>query len=727
MVDGKVKKIYSYHEQGSGVEGPLTFNQYEGDARPAFGLVQFDFDHAEDIALSHKDALGFINFLDVDTYHLSFSGSKGFHVAVPLECFGLEVSPQLPKILHDLAGYLVSFFPTMDVKVYNANRKFRILNTRHAKTGLYKTLINKTMSLDEIREYCKERSDKWYSELQVSGTASSLIAAIDESKRQHAYDKEKAGTELEQTSFEAYAEKACIKRLLEESCGEGGRNNTALVLAHDFHKVGKTKSFAVERLSKWAHDNNFELSELLPIIDRAYSGGQYYNHGCLDSVKSAKCSHKCGIYDKVAPGKKVIPVDAPKSVYKAAEKAEGDAKKIKARELIYTYLREHIISIDLADVWYENGKITDQSDVANRIYVAAFNNKKGVESCSFVTINAFLEIWARDERDKLLADLRKHIKYDGVESDELEKWLKAVSDTADEVDLAIMKHFIWQVKRKILEMPVYDHIMPVICGVTKTGKSEAVRILTSSLLEAVTTESDLKRVGDSREDFLLIRSYVMFLDEMAKSQSADVETLKSKITAKIIEYRKLGMNITVRGRQNASFIGTSNHRLVEIIKDPTSARRYYEIWVSKRCDWSAVNGIDYLKLWRSIDENTDSFIREYADKISDRQDLIRARDNVEEWLEYFDLKPDHKGKDIDVSSWDLFTDYLNYMEDQNKKNWAVSHTQFGLKMASHCTKSRGKKGVVYSVSSNYRAGLRPSVTSSPRDGVAVEGRSVINF
>jgi len=700
-VEKGLKKIYSYHAQNSpGFETlPLSFNQYEGPARPAFGLVQFDFDHAEDPAKSHKDALGFIEWLGVPQYHLAYSGSKGFHVAVPFELFGLDISPELPKLLHDLAAHLVDFFPTMDVKVYNANRKFRILNTRHAKTGRYKTLINKDMTLDEVIEYSSTRRDSWYLELQVETPASSLVKAIEESRRQHEYNKAKAGSQTDQTRFEAYDGKICIQRLISDTCGEGGRNNTALIIAYDFFKTGKNKDYAVDVLSKWANSNGLPLQEAMAIVDRAYSGQAYYNHGCQDSLKASKCSAKCPLWKKLDPDKRPVPVDAPKIHYIESNKKT----KIPAGHFIEAFIIQNIIKVDLANNWMINGEQTNQAYLEDLIYCEALSRKRTVDACSKQTINAHLNIWLESEKKMLIQDLRNHIKFGGESNKELKRWLQAVRPGSDDTDLAVMMHWIWQVKRKIFSLPVKNHLMPVFCGLTNTGKSVAIRKLISPL-QIVSATSDLKRLADSREDFILIRSFIMFLDEMAKANLADVETIKTKITEDFIEYRKLGTNASVKGPQNCTFIGSSNYGVVDIIKDPTSARRFYELWINERCDWATINQIDYMAIWRGVDENYEPGYYEAASsEIRKRQEVIRDRDSVEEWLEDADLLPRKDGTDLKVQAWTLYDVYAQFMQRQKRDRFMVSINKFGRLMAAHCEKIRITKGVLYTISSDFQA------------------------
>jgi hypothetical protein len=706
IVNGKTRKIYSYHDQNSGVEGPLSFNQYSGLARPAFGLVQFDFDDPEDINNSYKDAKGFIEWLGIESgYHLAFSGSKGFHVALPFEYFGLEVSPELPKILHDLAASLVTYFKTLDVKVYNANRKFRILNTAHKKTGLYKTIIHKDMTVPEILEYAKRRRE-WPEDIDRTNLKGLevLVHAIEESKLNHAYDKDKAGTQADTTRFESYDGKICIQRLITDRCEEGGRNNTAFIIAYDLFKTGKTKNYATEVLTKWAVDNELPLSEALPIVERAFSNSQYYNHGCQDSIKAAKCSAKCPLWKKLDPEKRPVPVDAPKTIYLEA----GKKNKLPAAHFIENYLVQNVVTMDLSDLWYINGKLTDQAYLCDLIYCEALLRKRTVDPCSAQTIFAHLNIWREKEKERLFLDLRNHLKHGGEKSSELERWLKAVRPEADATDLAVMIHWIWQIKRKVYGLSVQAHLMPVFCGLTNTGKSVAVRRLISPLA-AISSESDLKRIGDSREDFILIRSFIMFLDEMAKASSADFEILKYKITANTIEYRKLGSNATVKGSQNATFIGTSNYSVIDIIKDPTSARRYYELWVKGKCDWKTINEIDYLQIWRSVNEQDDeaSHLKGHEDEIKKRQDIIRDRDSVEEWLEYDNLKPVDGVEKKEVKARELYDVYMRFMEFQERKRFAVSINKFGRLMSAHTERVKKEDSNFYLV-----RGSKPHSTAS---------------
>jgi len=144
--------IYKYHPQPSNF--PKSVSEYEGPARPALGYAWFDFDDAAtggELAL--KEAREFAAFLG-NPLGLTFyySGSKGFHIGVPFAYFGLPITPGVPKALHSLATKWKKKFTTLDTTVYNPQRKFRALGSKHPKTGLYKiSLKDLNSSLDEIK------------------------------------------------------------------------------------------------------------------------------------------------------------------------------------------------------------------------------------------------------------------------------------------------------------------------------------------------------------------------------------------------------------------------------------------------------------------------------------------------------------------------------------------------------------------------------------------------
>lgn len=139
-------------------DGGFTTKGYKGIFRPAMGYVWFDFDSHDGGVQAHNDTKKFVEWLGFHDAFICYSGSKGFHVGVPFGYFGLDPSRDLGVVLNGLAKTLKQTYPSLDTTVFNANRKFRALGSRHPKTGLFKVrVVDLDMSLDEIKEAAKIR------------------------------------------------------------------------------------------------------------------------------------------------------------------------------------------------------------------------------------------------------------------------------------------------------------------------------------------------------------------------------------------------------------------------------------------------------------------------------------------------------------------------------------------------------------------------------------------
>lgn len=99
--------------------------------------IVFDLDKAGDLELTRKDAITLCERLiqsgiEQNKIKIYFSGSKGFHIE--LDTTDSFSRTEYENILKNLAGDL----STLDTKVTDEQRIFRIALTKHPKTGLYK-------------------------------------------------------------------------------------------------------------------------------------------------------------------------------------------------------------------------------------------------------------------------------------------------------------------------------------------------------------------------------------------------------------------------------------------------------------------------------------------------------------------------------------------------------------------------------------------------------------
>lgn len=240
----------------------------------------------------------------------------------------------------------------------------------------------------------------------------------------------------------------------------------------------------------------------------------------------------------------------------------------------------------------------------------------------------------RHERARMeLQLLTEMIAYHPTESCPVEAWVTAVCGKPSTLDTIVMKHFIWQVKRKLAGLSVEQHCMPIAVGRSGIGKSVAVSRLIEPL-RAVALQTDMTIFSDPFSRRAFARNFLVFFDELQGSDSADVNAMKQVITAPVIEWRAMRSERVMSAPQNSTFIGCSNDPVRDRIKDNTSSRRFWQVNCADQIDWEAINRIDYLTLWRSVDEKAPAPILAHLSEIRKIQESeIRVKDILEQWVE----------------------------------------------------------------------------------------------
>lgn len=199
---------------------------------------------------------------------------------------------------------------------------------------------------------------------------------------------------------------------------------------------------------------------------------------------------------------------------------------------------------------------------------------------------------------------------------------------------AIIQKFMHQVLRKLRGMPVYDHLMPVILGTQGAGKSTFVRNMMEPINE-LTLSVDFKMIEDDR-NIDIWQAYALFIDEMGFASKANVDTVKNAITATALTRKPLYTNAKVEIDQNATFIGCSNKTLEQLIKDPTGIRRFVAVMYRNDPDWDFLNGLDWVRLWRSVDQKGPDPIAPFKAQLAAAQQQARDMGRVEHWIMDFD-------------------------------------------------------------------------------------------
>lgn len=137
------------------VEKHNTTENYEG-LHYADYLI-FDFDgKVEQFSEVRKEAIRFVDTLlhgfdcDYESIYVAFSGNKGFHIALPFNVVTEEA--KFTKNFYDtyrrFVEELTKGFNFIDLGIYNPVRIFRITNTKHNESNLFKI----PLSIDELRD-----------------------------------------------------------------------------------------------------------------------------------------------------------------------------------------------------------------------------------------------------------------------------------------------------------------------------------------------------------------------------------------------------------------------------------------------------------------------------------------------------------------------------------------------------------------------------------------------
>lgn len=195
--------------------------------------------------------------------------------------------------------------------------------------------------------------------------------------------------------------------------------------------------------------------------------------------------------------------------------------------------------------------------------------------------------------------------------------------------IAMIKKFIWQVKRKMLGLPITNHAMVVLLGRQGIGKSTFMSKLFGPVRE-FSASTDFQQISDDR-NIDLWENYCLEFDEMGYATKADVSIIKNIITSPILTRRYMRTNSATPIPQNATLIGASNKNIEQLVRDETGIRRFHAISCSESPNWKRLNDVDVLRLWQSVDELAEDPTLEFMDEIVAWQESCRVKTSAEIW------------------------------------------------------------------------------------------------
>jgi hypothetical protein len=309
----------------------------------------------------------------------------------------------------------------------------------------------------------------------------------------------------------------------------------------------------------------------------------------------------------------------------------------------------------------------DLAEANARILVGKNKNLISETAISRVFSLLFAEAEARRN-----TDLLRSLAFRESERNPISEFVAAVCPSATKEQRneygAVIAHWIWQVKRKLAGGATDHEIMLIFFGPQATGKSSAIGRLLSPLTRFGKVKStDFKSIDDPRTASERANYAVLLLDELAYLERAAAENLKRIVTDKTVTWRPMGTNDHIQKPALASLIGASNRDFSSLYRDDQQ-RRFYQIDVPVKADWAAINAIDYLAVWRSVDENAASPLlsdSEMFGNVRKTQQETLATPRVED-LFIEELRDQERGEK-EVSIDELFISFNSFCENQKVK------------------------------------------------------------
>lgn len=264
----------------------------EFEVLPKSGDLFFDFDN-HDIALAREDChltyqyLTNVIQIEPEAVAVYQSGGKGYHLLVQWEATGLEPRSDLHLIYRKFAtslGKHVTKNNTLDVKVYNSRRLFRVPLTKHQKTGNLKVRIDPASLANP--EGVATIAEKAWGKASTDEALHKALTDIQTLELEVQDVKQRLPLEFLHEPLD------CIAHVLNSGAGEGKRNDTAYTVSLYFRGCGLSQDDARRRLlaSALHTKSGMEEQEIRRTVESAYRSKHTF--GLRDSVISDLISHR---------------------------------------------------------------------------------------------------------------------------------------------------------------------------------------------------------------------------------------------------------------------------------------------------------------------------------------------------------------------------------------------------------------------------------------------------
>jgi hypothetical protein len=278
---------------------------FDGEVYYDFLVIDIDYDDV-------KKTILFIEHLEInyeipkEILRIYFSGKKGFHVLIPSTIFDLKPSDWLDKQVGNIVEELCANIIDFDKSLYDKLQAYRLRNTLHADSNLYKIPID-FQDLHKGLEYIKSQATHQVKDFVFPEYPKEpylhLAQLADDVIGKKTYPIGNGDFQKPSQKRNSYPpmRKICIYDMLSgttehNSDGTPARMEMGIRLASHFKKEGYGKDFTTAIMHTWNQKNQPPLKdiEIENLVRTAYRSP--YDYGCNDPVHKYYCDINCYLF-----------------------------------------------------------------------------------------------------------------------------------------------------------------------------------------------------------------------------------------------------------------------------------------------------------------------------------------------------------------------------------------------------------------------------------------------
>lgn len=364
------------------------------------------------------------------------------------------------------------------------------------------------------------------------------------------------------------------------------------------------------------------------------------------------------------------------------------------------YAEENSVTLNYHGQMMFRGEPIGIVNFQDRLYIDA---KKYSGKFSERSITASFNLFYSREKDKIFKAAANQIAnaFSPTPKCLISQFVQAITGVAEPKHVAVFRHFIWQVKRRMLGLKVEHHRMIVLVGEQGAGKTEAIKAFLKPLHE-LTLGKGVNEITDERQWEMFRRYPVIVLDEMAQAEKACLETLKRVVSAEeYLSYRPMRTNHQEVLKPISTFIGSSNLFLSEVIKDKTGNRRFDQLKTLDRMDWGLINSLDYHSIWLSVNAYEECPILSNLEDLKKDQSNDRYKLSIDYFIEDYEIVSNPQYK---ISTDVLWATYRKWCESSGEMPYGKNHFGRELSRLKFKCARLGKSGKGFYVSSSKISG-----------------------